>query len=136
MPTAADGPWPENADTVDRPRELTVFGVEPADDGVPATLRSELPDDADLLVLDRPAEKLSLDERTIGYLRNPALLFWGLVVALGALRDRAFYGTAGRRFVHLAVEDVAAERGLPVVASGRHPLAAASESSIRWRAGG
>jgi len=135
-PKGSDGSWPENADTVDRPRELTVFGVDPADGGVPAALRSELPDDADLLVLDRPAEELSLDERATGYLHNPALLFWGLVVAIGAFRDRSFYGTAGRASVHLAVEDVAAERGLPVVAAGRHPLAAASESSGWWRIGG
>jgi len=136
VPTAADGSWPENADTVDQPRDLTVFGVDAADGSVPTALRSELPDDADLLVLDRPTEELSLDDRAVGYLHNPALLFWGLVVVLGAFRDRTFYGAAGRAFVHLAVEDVAAERGLPVVAAGRHPLAAASESSLGWRVGG
>lgn len=136
QPKRSDGAWPENADTVDRPSELTVFGVEPADSGVPTALRSELPDDADLLVVDRPADALSLEERALGSLHNPALLFWGLVVAVGAARDRSFYGTADRSFVHLGVENVAAERGLPVVAAGRHPLAAASESSVPWRAGG
>jgi len=136
VPTAADGSWPENAETVDQPRELTVFGVDPADGGVPTALQSELPADADLLMLDRPTEELSVEERATGYLHNPALLFRGLVVALGALRDRSFYGTTGRASVHLAVEDVAAARGLPVVAAGRHPLAAASKSSGWWRVGG
>jgi len=132
----SDGSWPERADTVDQPHELTVFGVDPADGGVPTALRSALPSDADVLVLDRPADELSPGERALGYLHNPALLFWGLVVALGALRDRSFYGIGGRAVVRLAIEDVAAERGLPVVAAGRHPLAAASESSGWWRAGG
>jgi len=133
---SSDKSWPERADTVDHPRELTVFGVDPGDGGVPAALRSELPDDADLLVLDRPDGERSLGERATGYLHNPALLFWGLVVALGAVRDRTFYGTTGGAFVHLAVEDIAAEWGLPVVAAGRHTLAAASERSGWWRAGG
>lgn len=134
MTTTDDGVWPERAETVDDPAALTVFGVDRDDDGLATALRAKTPPEADALVVDRPASPPSRGERARGYLHNPALLGWrALRLARTAL---AFDGDARRDRDLQAAKAVADDRGLPVVAVGRDPVAAAPDRSAAWRVAG
>ncbi|MFC7210126.1 hypothetical protein ACFQL3_06500 [Natronoarchaeum sp. GCM10025321] len=136
MPGPSDGPWPDRAETVDRPATLTVLGVDRGDDGLPETLRDAVPEDADALFTDRDGTVLSRRDRWRAYGLNPALALLGIPAAIAVLSDYASYGTTSREFDRQAVDAVADERGLPVESVGRSPLTAVDTVSLPWHLGG
>ncbi|QSG02107.1 hypothetical protein [Natranaeroarchaeum sulfidigenes] len=136
MSTRSDGPWPDRAETVDHPVTLTVLGVDRGDSGLPEELPDAVPEDADAIIIDRPAGALSRRARWSAYARNPALALLGIASAIALASDYLSYGTTDRSFDQQAVTDLSAGRSIPVHFVGQSPLAAVGSVPHLWHVGG
>lgn len=136
MSPRSDRPWPERADTVDHPATLTILGVDRGDAGLPDTLPDAVPDDADVIISDRPRDRPTRARRWRTYAMNPALALLGIGSAIGLLSVYLNYGSTSRSYDRRSIEQIAASRDLPVESLGRSPLVAATAVSTNWHIAG